>query len=323
MLRKVLVLVLTVIMISAMAIPALAAFEPDKDPALTKYYSFEDTIGDAKLLGKEATDFGFYDGGTINYTDGVHGKAFYFDGKTGLEIGKDVVKGTNFTIALWMNPEAITPWTAAFFARRFEEGDFAQYWLSIAPRTDLDANPDRKMMFWTCGQEDYSYWFDGVTTIAPELNKWLHVAVTLSGEDIVVYGDGQIIFDTRTTDANYTNNIYALTDAWTLGGATFYIGANEFADAAFQGKIDEVYTFNRALSQSEIVELMNYNPNPAAPEETPDDTAPEQPAVETPPAVNNPPAATTGDISMIFVVIAVLGAATVAFTVSKKRKNTI
>ena len=233
-----------------------AAYNPDKDPALTRYYSFDGTIGDATPLSKPDMESELSPGGTVRYADGVHGRALYLDGTVALDIGDDVMSGDGFTVAFWMAPEAVTPWSAAFFARR--SGGRPAFWLSIAPRTDLDSNPGRHMMLWSCGEGDHAYWFDGVTSVSPEAGKWLHVAVTYDRGEVVVYADGEIVFDTKTA-TGYTNDMGRFMKAMGLGGARCYIGANEFGDAPYRGRIDEFYAFSRALGQDEVKALMGYD----------------------------------------------------------------
>jgi len=330
MLKKFLALLTAVIMISVTAIPAAAAFEPDKDSALTKYYSFEGTIGDAMTLFKDQPDRTPHldtAGGNIKYSDGIYGQGFDFDGETGLFLGNDIVTGNNYTIAMWFNAREVMAWTSVFHAR-YLDGDDEQgndeFWMCIRPRTDLDANPDRNMMFWTCGSGLYDYWFDGVSSVNVQADTWYHVALTVAGEDIVFYVDGEISFDTRTTDANYTNNIYNVFDAMKdASPKRFYLGLNEMQDWPFRGTMDEFYSFNRTLSQAEITELMNYNPAAAASADVPE--APGEAAHETPaPAALTPspvtPAPQTGDDAAVFIIIAAVVLAAFAVSAKKTKK---
>jgi hypothetical protein len=152
------------------------------------------------------------------------------------------------------------------------------------------------MQFWTCGAGEFNYWFDGVTTTHVEPERWYHVAVTVAGEDIIVYTDGEITFDTRTADFNFTSDIYQV--AYTMretSNRRFYLGLNEFQDWPFKGTIDEFYAFNRALSQNEIKLLMNYEPVSEAAVEPADSPAPSADA----PAAAPVTAPQTGDFTII------------------------
>jgi hypothetical protein len=77
------------------------------------------------------------------------------------------------------------------------------------------------------------------------LNTWSHLAATYDGAQIRVYVNGALAGSQAVTGALETN------------GNAIRIGANTYAGESFQGHIDEVRIYNRALSQAEIQTDMN------------------------------------------------------------------
>ncbi|MDT8301020.1 MAG: LamG-like jellyroll fold domain-containing protein [Sedimentisphaerales bacterium] len=74
------------------------------------------------------------------------------------------------------------------------------------------------------------------------LNTWVHVAVTYDGTDAKGYVNGVYDFTKNKAGTIVTN-----TSSFTFGRSD---------DQYFEGSIDDVHLFNRALSQEEIVELV-------------------------------------------------------------------
>ncbi|MCP4108199.1 MAG: LamG domain-containing protein [Desulfobacteraceae bacterium] len=74
---------------------------------------------------------------------------------------------------------------------------------------------------------------------------WHHVAVVREGNDIKLFIDGNQNAST-TYSHNFTN--YPIT----LGSQQIY------NDRAFDGSMDDVFIYNRALNQSQIQNIMNY-----------------------------------------------------------------
>jgi hypothetical protein len=85
------------------------------------------------------------------------------------------------------------------------------------------------------------YYFDGSTTV--QLNRWYHVAMTYDGAYLKLYVDGALdgslyISETMNTTSQPVR----------IGGGA----PPSYQQCYFQGLIDEVEIFNRALSASEI-----------------------------------------------------------------------
>jgi hypothetical protein len=89
-------------------------------------------------------------------------------------------------------------------------------------------------------------------TGALTVNAWTHLAATYDRTTMRLYVNG-----TQVASRAQTGNIATSTNALQIGGDSFY-------GQYFQGNIDEVRVYNRALSQAEIQTDMN-TPQPAAP----------------------------------------------------------
>ena len=296
------IFLIAVFLTIAAAVPAMA-FEPDKDPALKSYFSFDGTLGGAKVIDGLLNNYEGVDGlGKEAYAEGVHGQAFYFDGNTGLSLGTGLVKGNNFTIALWINPEVLTSHTTTFFAA---DPNNAPAWMSIVPYSWAN-----EVLVWSNVESNAGFvWFDGFADKIVDPGEWVHIAVTVDGDNLSIYTNGKLVKDDRTTD--FDDRVKNVALALSGGEANFFLGANNW-DPPFVGKIDDVYTFNRTLSEAEIAELMNYVPSNEAPaEEIPvEEPKPEaggnEPAPIAPPPVVSPPAVQTGDAGIITLAIVMI-----------------
>jgi hypothetical protein len=83
----------------------------------------------------------------------------------------------------------------------------------------------------------------------PYQGKWVHAVGTYDGKDIRLYLNGKLA------------NHYEHKGKITTDNRPLRIGANEHSQDNFEGKIDEVRMYNRALSPDEILERYN-NPRP-------------------------------------------------------------
>ena len=88
------------------------------------------------------------------------------------------------------------------------------------------------------------------------LNTWSHLAITYDGSSLTLYVNGILV-----ASAGQSGAILASSNPLQIGGDSIY-------GQYFEGLIDEVRVYNRALSQSEIQSDMNtpigFNPTPPA-----------------------------------------------------------
>ena len=160
----------------------------------------------------------------VTFTDGVVGKAFFFDG-TGAQVVATTrglpIAGTDRTIEYWVRVDAFVA----------DEAYFAGYGNFGAGLETYHTGTVGDQLFW-------SSWGPSFLGRSLQTGAWYHVAVTSASGLTTLYLNGAIVgseslpFDTP-------------------GDTSFVIG---FVDPTrrIQGAIDEVSVYNRALSDSEI-----------------------------------------------------------------------
>ena len=115
------------------------------------------------------------------------------------------------------------------------------------PWTFLMENPSNKIRFRvTAGGLDKN----AADSVAHELNRWYHFVGTYDGQNIKIYKDGILVGTTPATGNLGTNDV------------TAKIGTYTGSSYNFNGSIDDVRIYNRALTPSEVEGLYNFAPGP-------------------------------------------------------------
>jgi hypothetical protein len=177
------------------------------------------------------------------FGDGQVARAFTFDGTDDLVEIPDSDQWTlglqDFTIDLWINFSQVVS-RSPFIAR--DDGGGWQYkwifWYDESGHT-TPAGPALRFHLNSYSADPYG----AIDTIyypwSPTTGRWYHVAVTRSGSTYALFVDGVQV----ATSTNQTDAIQNATAPLTIGGAEGNL---------FNGFIDEVDIFNRALSADEI-----------------------------------------------------------------------
>ena len=172
---------------------------------------------------------------TASAVRGKLGQALSFDGSSDY-VASDVPVSGNITLAAWIYPTS-------------GSGEYS----GIITRPNQYTYGNYKVMFRSGGQY-IQFLFDGGSshvTHAISLNQWTHVAVSFddSANTVSMYLNGSIdTADTETASMSTANGYYG-----TLIGA----GNTVYSDVYFEGKIDDVRIYNRALSATEVANLYN------------------------------------------------------------------
>ena len=90
--------------------------------------------------------------------------------------------------------------------------------------------------------------FINTSYVAP-LNQWTHIAVTYDNGTIKTYANGSLV--------HTYNGAGAIGDVLT-GENDFRIGGRQTTSQHFQGRIDQVRVYNRAITATEIIALMSH-----------------------------------------------------------------
>ncbi len=202
-------------------------------------FDMNEMEGDA-ILNKADSKAYKVEGNTPSLVDGKegHGKALYFDGKSNYaNLGKDYqVTSGETTIAAWVKVDSAKKGMGRIFGRgRTAVSYEKELSLYIRDNGTLEAQcPD-------------------CSASAPgkvQMDEWQHVAVTNDGTVQKLYVDGKVVA---------TEKLAGPTEKWDLdlllGTCWNKDGSAPFADHMFQGAMDDVKLYSRALDLEEIQDL--------------------------------------------------------------------
>jgi len=212
--------------------------QPTANRTLIAKYSFDGNVGDSSGNANHP----IVTNGTPSYVAGKFGSALTFDGSSqSLLLPANLLAGvTNFTFGAWVYWNGGNAWQ-----RIFDFGNDTTSYMFLSPSS---GNSTLRFSTTTNG----GWWEQWVETSPLASNQWVHVAVTRNG----------------TTAKLYTNGVLAAQNTVNIPPANFnpalnYLGKSQFpADPLFNGRLDEVYLYNYALSDAEIARLTNNVPPP-------------------------------------------------------------
>lgn len=146
---------------------------------------------------------------------------------------------TDFTIAAWVNLASTQTWS-----RLFDFGQSTTVNMFLTPRAGVTGNVPRFAI--TIGGSGQEQRISG--TAALPTNQWVHLAVTLSENTGTLYVDGQPV----GTNTNMTLNPVSLGNP-----GNRWIGRSQYGDPFLDATVDEFHIFDRALSQQELLSMMD------------------------------------------------------------------
>ncbi len=190
----------------------------DSDPSLAAYYPLNGNINDSK---------GSYTGvsaSTPEFTEGYSGQAMLFNGVNDSVIyslaAEQVWPG--YTVNLWVRTDSFAQTVySSLFNNNSSSSDF---------QIDVDGgNPGR-----------YRYRGSATRYFGPVVSEWMNLGVTCDGASTVLYFNGQAVDSAGVADTRF---------------GQIALGINRAGDAWFQGVIDEVRLYDRALTAGEMAGL--------------------------------------------------------------------
>jgi len=211
---------------------------------LVAYYPFNGDATDASGNGNDLTPYG-----PVLTTDrfGNPDSAYLFDGTDDyMETSILETDFGRFSISYWFQTSDQGRNTAVQMAEHKSDGNYAFV------RSDIGINSAGAVRVWA--QENTNTKQSIRTNDSFADGKWHHVVVTKSGDlvnDLSIYIDGKLVSNiTNVRTAQVTN----------LRESIIYIGSNVSFDGLqknryFNGKIDDVRIYNRALSGAEVQAL--------------------------------------------------------------------
>jgi Concanavalin A-like lectin/glucanases superfamily/Bacterial Ig domain/Cadherin-like domain/Putative Ig domain/Calcineurin-like phosphoesterase len=182
--------------------------------------------------------------GNPTWVPGQHGQAIDFDGSGDYAIVPDDpsldISGP-ITIAAWVKPEKTA---TQYLVKKATQGATDGYELSLATTGTV----------FTRFNQDSSgntYRLDSTGSYPTDGSTWVHVAATYDGTTIRLYINGVLDGSVAGPASIATNNLG-------LG-----IGAQADGTSQFQGAMDDIYLYGRALSAGEIADLATVTPDGA------------------------------------------------------------
>lgn len=226
---------LSIALIAALAFACLALLAPGANAAgLVAAYSFDESSGSTVHdLAGSAQD-GTLEGDTAWTPEGKYGSALEFDGAGDLVRVADAAAldlTDSFTLEAWVRPDKLEKWSPVFGKDDAGPpstgyGLFAE--VSGGPRGYIAASNGE-----TANAAG--------TSPLPTEEAWTHLAFTHDGADLRLYVNGQLADTTSTSLAAATTD------------ADLQVGhSSTFSGTYFDGLIDEVRIYDRALGQGEV-----------------------------------------------------------------------
>jgi len=207
---------------------------------LRVFIPFEDVRGNIQY-DQSGYSNNFTNAGLVNLTDGVIGKCAKFTGISGNEhLYCDHAFGitTTFSVALWVkvNSNAVPTGFEYIYSGSIAQNYIAQWQVGV-------------------GRILSSFYIGGVNrTVATNagltVGKWNHIVILYDGNKLKVYKNA--VLDSQT--GTISGAVSGLNDA-----GRKYIGKYLYADTKFNGDIDDLRIYNRALEVAEmqaIIELV-------------------------------------------------------------------
>lgn len=225
---------------------------------LIGYWKFDETAGATAADSGGAGHKGAISGAPT-WVSGKYNNALSFNGsnnQVNLPDAAALSPGAGqFTISTWIKPKTISSATQSIWTDYSgDAGKTAQVLITIDGST-------KKVR---CVFRDLNaVWVPLDSTVNLVSGVWYHVAAVRNGKTVTLYINGA-----KNVAADSGNGI--LGNINTLGSQGPIIGGNIWGGSAFNGLIDEVRAYNRALSAQEISDL--YNAASVSPTPTPTPT---------------------------------------------------
>lgn len=202
---------------------------------LIAHYTFDDNLTDSTARNANGTVIGDHigvAGGTTTYSKGVDGKAFSFDGSTGISLPQGLIASNTYSVSMWLNPEQLAQYSPALFG-----AVDADHWISFLPGGHFFLN---NTMLWSG-----TAWYDAGVGSLINVNEWTHIVLTVDNGTLKIYVNGVEKF----TGTGFPN-------VFTTNNAQFALGTNMFAaDSPYKGAIDDLRIYNTALDANQVADL--------------------------------------------------------------------
>ena len=240
--RKLTCMLVVMIAMGLMASVSYASLED----GLVGYWSLNGTCKDGSGNGNHGVIVG-----NPRTVDGVVGQALDFDGDDGVEIASSpsVELPGAFTAACWVYPRATKDAAGNDHGGVFWKGSKIG-WGADVYNYRIATSGDAGLTFGACGNGVESH-FKDANCFVNGLNSWYHVAYTGDGSIGVAYVNGVEVGNRADAISYDVVADQPVRIGWSQGR-----GGDIATLVFFDGIIDEVVLYDRALSLAEVTELM-------------------------------------------------------------------
>ena len=207
-------------------------------------------VGDSSGQGNNGT---LLNGVTGTWTTGNFGGALYFSGAAGSSATRVDIPDTTalqnafttaITFAAWVRVDDIHL-DAPILDREGNGGLYSFWFGAFGITAESGASPGNFGVLLSSNGTSWTLNDRHQGSITPA--TWVHLAATWDGSQVVSYLNGTPV----GSPVSYSSSLNASTGSISLG-SNF-----PFSTTAFLGAVDDLYLYNRALTSSEIGQVMN------------------------------------------------------------------
>jgi hypothetical protein len=216
-----------------------SGYVPDKLSGLVGYWALDGNAKDSSGKGNHGTEYG-----GINYVEGISGEAAEFDGVDDyVDLNLDYFTDWNESISIssWIYIPSSHIWETTYLSTLITNKGGYQGSFGIIRHIN-----DNVIRAWL--RHD-----NGAIAVNTDItrNNWYNLIITWDGSELTIYNNGKFIGSDATIPIGIPD-----TPNWVMSLPRPYSGTN--SNSFYEGKIDEVRIYNRALTEDEINILYNY-----------------------------------------------------------------
>ncbi len=220
------VLILSLVLIN---IPISLSAQYDN---LVKHWTFE---------SKDATHQAILTNNQANYVSGVKGQGVLMNRENGyIDMTESEDLLNEFTFSFWFKPNNINDKQTLFYHFRQVRGDFFI-------RSFLRLEIENGRFKFKNEDKDFS-----ISSVALEKDKWYYLNYTFDGTSTKLYLQGKEIYATSDKISVYQKVSYKMENR-------MFIGCSHIASTQFEGVVDEVMIFNKAIDTRLATQIFEDN----------------------------------------------------------------
>ena len=215
------------------------AVDIDLDNGIISYWEFD--VSSATQVDSVGSNDGTVDGATYTASGKINGGYDYDGSNDKIEVTDDATLdlGNNLTVSAWVRLETAVSYFTFLCKGNLGTGD-----INYAFQTE-GAGDKFRFFVLDAGAHEH---IDSTTSVVT--NTWYHVVITVNGATAKLYIDGTL----ETTDTIFTTSIP------TNAKALFFGARDDGTTQFWNGQIDEVGIWSRALTSDEVTALYNSRP---------------------------------------------------------------